>query len=113
MSPLKLVNNKTLKCLKVTSTFEEPRNRDIEGEKTGDFPENERKGTANFGETPLKNTDKDSDVILTTFAGKKAKLFFYTPRELLLLKDGTFCYKKKNKSDKIKLSINPDNILKL
>lgn len=50
---------------------------------------------------------------MTTFAGKKAKLFFYTPRELLLMKDGTFCYKKKNRSNEIKLAMKPDDIQKI
>lgn len=50
---------------------------------------------------------------MTTFAGKKAKLFFYTPRELVLMKDGTFCYKKKNRSEDIKLAMKPKDILKL
>ena len=45
---------------------------------------------------------------MSTFAGKKAKLFFYTQRELLLFSDGTFSYKRKNKSDVIKLSVAPD-----
>ena len=51
--------------------------------------------------------------MLTTFAGKKAKLFFYTPRELTLLNDGTLSYKKKNKSDQIKLAMKPEEIVKL
>ena len=50
---------------------------------------------------------------MTTFAGKKAKLFFYTQRELLVLKDGTFAYKRKNKSDQIKLMIKPTEIARL
>ena len=53
------------------------------------------------------------DIVLNTFAGKKAKLFFYTQRELLLFSDGTFAYKRKNKSDRIKLSITPDQIARL
>ena len=67
---------KTEMSKKLTSTFEEPRLFDITGELTGDFPE--RKNTANFGETILKNEINNEDVMLTTFAGKKAKLFFYT-----------------------------------
>jgi|TARA_B110001450_G_C17160547_1_gene295059 hypothetical protein len=96
MSPIKIV---TEKSKKMTSTFEEPRSTDItSGEFTGDFPE--RKNTAIFGETILRTESEIAreDVMLTTFAGKKAKLFFYTQREILLLKDGTFCYKKKNKA---------------
>lgn len=69
---------KTEKSKKMTSTFEEPRSTDITGELTGDFPE--RKDTAIFGEILLKSCQEVSkdDVMLTTFAGKKAKLFFYT-----------------------------------
>ena len=51
------------------------------------------------------------EIVLNTFAGKKAKLFFRTQRELLLFSDGTFAYKKKNKSDIIKLSVSPDQIV--
>ena len=73
----------------------------------------DRKNTATFA-GPLNLTDKENkDVIMTTFAGKKAKLFFYTPRELVLLKDGTFCYKKKNRSEDIKLAMKPKDIQKL
>lgn len=113
LSPIKIV---TEKSKKMTSTFEEPRSTDItSGELTGDFPE--RKHTAIFGETLLITSSEiaKDNIMLTTFAGKKAKLFFYTQRELLLLKDGTFCYKKKNKSqsDQIKLSVKPDDIVKL
>tara|TARA_B110000285_G_scaffold226032_1_gene285127 strand:+ start:1410 stop:1553 length:144 start_codon:yes stop_codon:yes gene_type:complete len=43
------------------------------------------------------------EIVLNTFAGKKATLFFRTQRELLLFSDGTFAYKKKNKSDIIKM----------
>ena len=50
---------------------------------------------------------------MTTFAGKKAKLFFYTQRELCLFSDGTFAYKRKNKSDVIKLSVKPEEINRL
>jgi hypothetical protein len=67
---------KTEMSKKLTSTFEEPRSLDITGELTGDFPE--RKNTAIFGQTILKNEINNEDVMLTTFAGKKAKLFFYT-----------------------------------
>jgi hypothetical protein len=35
----------------MTSTFEMPRSKDIDGERTGDFPD--RKNTAIFGETPM------------------------------------------------------------
>lgn len=67
----------------------------------------QRKETANFGSNEdmfikscsFKNKDLSKDILMTTFAGKKAKLFFYTQRELLVLKDGTFAYKRKNKSD--------------
>ena len=58
----------------------------------------------------FKKQMASKDIILNTFAGKKAKLFFYTQRELLLFSDGTFAYKRKNKSDIIKLSITPDQI---
>ena len=95
-SPIK-IGNIIEKSKKMTSTFEEPRSKDIHGEATGDFPD--RKHTAIFGETPLKKSDITDDVLLSTFAGKKAKLFFYTQRELLLKTDGTFCYKRKNKSE--------------
>jgi|TARA_B110001450_G_C17581309_1_gene465043 hypothetical protein len=54
-----------------------------------------------------------SEIVLNTFAGKKAKLFFYTQRELLLFSDGTFAYKRKNKSERIKLSVSPDQIDRL
>lgn len=73
---------KTEKSKKLTSTFEEPRSVDITGELTGDFPE--RKDTASFGTTifsqtiPNNSETNNEDVMLTTFAGKKAKLFFYT-----------------------------------
>jgi hypothetical protein len=75
MSPIKIIT-KTEMSKKLTSTFEEPRSLDITGELTGDFPE--RKNTAIFGQTILKNEINTEDVMLTTFAGKKAKLFFYT-----------------------------------
>ncbi len=113
ISPLK-INVKTDKFKQMSTTFEEPRSASIDEAKTGDFPE--RKHTAIFGEAPLNNSAPkvlNKDVMLTTFAGKKAKLFFYTQRELLLLKDGTFCYKKKNKSNEIKLAFKSDKILKL
>jgi len=45
----------------------------------------ERKGTANFGskeefekQASFKKQMATKDIVLNTFAGKKAKLFFYT-----------------------------------
>jgi len=40
-------------------------------------------------------------------------MLFYTKREILLFKDGSFAYKRKNKSIKIKLIIKPIEIEKL
>lgn len=78
ISPLKL-NLKTDKFKQMSTTFEEPRPASIDEAKAGEFPK--RKHTAFFGEAPLNSSAPivlNKDVMLTTFAGKKAKLFFYT-----------------------------------
>jgi len=48
-----------------------------------------------------------SEVMMSSFANKKSRMFFYTKREILLYKDGTFAYKRKNKSEKVKIMIEP------
>ena len=58
-----------------------------------------RKGTGTFGKVDIEET---KEVVRSTFAGKKSKMFFYTQREIVLFTDGSFAYKRKNKSDKIK-----------
>lgn len=40
-------------------------------------------------------------------------MFFYTQREILLYTDGSFAYKAKNKSEKIKMTISKDSIKKV
>ena len=40
-------------------------------------------------------------------------MFFYTQREIVLFSDGSFAYKGKNKSAKIKVSISKENINKV
>ena len=59
------------------------------------------------------NKEEMNDIIITTFANKKSRMLFYTKREIILFKDGSFAYKRKNKSIKIKLIIKPQEIDKL
>jgi hypothetical protein len=40
-------------------------------------------------------------------------MFMHSSREIILYTNGTFAYKRKNKSDKIKLMIRPNDIVKL
>lgn len=40
-------------------------------------------------------------------------MFFYTQREVVLYTDGSFAYKGKNKTDKIKLMVSAENITKV
>jgi len=39
---------------------------------------------------------------MRTFVGKKSRMILYTQREIILFSDGSFGYKRKNKSDKFK-----------
>ena len=54
-----------------------------------------------------------SKVILTTVASKKSRMIFYSKREIMLFSDGSFAYKRKNDTEKIKLHIKAVEIIKL
>ena len=62
---------------------------------------------------PLDLDDDVETIVMRTFAGKKTRMIFYTQRELLLFSNGNFSYKRKNKSEIIKLTIEPKDILKM
>ena len=70
-----------------------------------------RKGTGTFGGNI--ETEGIKQIQRQTFAGKKSKMFFYTQREIVLFTDGSFAYKAKNKSEKIKMTITRDSIKKV
>jgi hypothetical protein len=85
-------------------------------------PKFERNNTAVFGSFAqmsefagvkqsdlVKESDKDSEekeaeIIMRSFASKKSSMIsiLYTQREILLFSDGSFAYKRKNKSEKTK-----------
>lgn len=65
--------------------------------------------TGNNMETEADDED-DQTVLLRTFAGKKSRLIISTTREILLFKDGSFAYKGRKKSKKIKQTIKPKDI---
>ena len=96
-----------------------------EGQLSPTFADN-RKDTAFFGNKELSQTQEirrtinfsprdslKSKVILSTVASKKSSFVFYSKREIMLFSDGSFAYKRKNNSDKIKLHIKPVDIIKL
>lgn len=49
---------------------------------------------------------------MRTFVGKKSRMILYTQREIILFTDGSFGYKR-NKSEKFKQIIQPENIHKI
>lgn len=53
-------------------------------------------------ETSLATSSSEPEIVLKTFAGKKSRMIYYTQRELVLFSNGSFAYKKKNKSEKTK-----------
>ena len=50
---------------------------------------------------------------MRTFVGKKSRMILYTQREIILFSDGSFGYKRKNKSDKFKQIIKATQIHKI
>ena len=58
--------------------------------------------------------EEKKEVLMISFAGKKGALpLFYTQREIILFSDGSFAYKRKQKSPKIKQMISPKNMVKV
>jgi hypothetical protein len=61
----------------------------------------------NKNKIPLDLDDDLPTIEKMCFAGKKTRMIFYTQREILLFSNGNFAYKRKNKSEDIKLTIEP------
>jgi len=50
---------------------------------------------------------------MSTNAGKRSRMYFYTQRKIILFSDGTFAYTRKNKSPTIRMVIKPEDVIKL
>jgi hypothetical protein len=62
---------------------------------------------------PLDLDDDIPTIIMRIFVGKKARMIFYTRREILLFSNGNIAYKRKSNPDVIKRTIQPKDIYKM
>ena len=79
----------------------------------GSFQEMSQAVCQNKEASLTKDRIEVPEIVLKTFAGKKSRMIYYTQRELILFSNGSFAYKRKNKSEKTKQTITRADIVKI
>ena len=94
----------------ITPVISDDYDSELSADKYPELSDKNRLGTAVFGGTnDFSILEQKKEIYLIANASKKTKMIFYTKREIILYKDGSFGqkFKSKNKSHLIKFIIEP------